>query len=289
MRRFTPAPERTTPVERWTLHVSRVLAPNPGPMTLDGTNTFVIRAPGHAGAIVVDPGPDDDDHLARLEAEGPVELILLTHHHRDHVEGAPRFAARTGAPVRAFEPQLCHDGAPLADGDRIEAAGVRLDVVATPGHTADSVSFHLPGDAAIDDGATHAPPPGAGGAGGGTMITGDTILGRGSTIIAHPGGSLGAYLRSLDRLAAFGAIPVLPAHGPGLADLADVCAKYAAHRARRLDEVRAALEALGREPSGDPELVSTVVDLVYAEVDPAVRFAAEASTRAQLEYLAQTG
>ncbi len=274
--------------ERWTHQVTRLLAPNAGPMTLDGTNSFVIRAPGHAGAVVVDPGPGDDEHLDRLQAEGPVELILLTHHHRDHVEGAPRFAEQTGAPVRAFDPRLCHGAAPLAEGERIEAAGVRLDVIATPGHTADSVSFHLPDDNAVDDGAPEAPPRGAGSTSGGTMITGDKILGRGSTIIAHPGGSLGAYLRSLDRLAQFGAIPALPAHGPGLPDLAEVCARYTAHRASRLDEVRTALEKLGRAPSGDPELVSTVVDLVYARVDPAVRFAAEASTRAQLEYLAQT-
>ncbi|HET6302619.1 MBL fold metallo-hydrolase [Microbacterium sp.] len=274
--------------ERWTDQVTRLLAPNAGPMTLDGTNSFIIRAPGHTGAIVVDPGPDDDEHLDRLQAEGPVELILLTHHHRDHVEGAPRFAEQTGAPVRAFDPRLCHDGAPLTAGELIEAGGVRLEVVATPGHTADSVSFHLPDDTAVEDGSREAPAWRGDAAAGGTMITGDTILGRGSTIIAHPGGSLGAYLRSLDRLAEFGAIPALPAHGPGLPDLADVCARYAAHRASRLDEVRAALEKLGREPSGDPELVTTVVYLVYARVDPAVRFAAEASTRAQLEYLAQT-
>ncbi|NYE18829.1 MBL fold metallo-hydrolase [Microbacterium immunditiarum] len=279
---------RALAAERWTHQVTRVLAPNAGPMTLDGTNSFVIRAPGHPAAIVVDPGPDDDGHLDRLQAEGPVELILLTHHHRDHVEGAPRLAARTGAPVRAFDPRLCHGGAPLAEGERIEAAGVRLDVIATPGHTADSVSFHLPDDTAVEDGAPEAPPRDAGGTARGTMITGDTILGRGSTIIAHPGGSLGAYLRSLDRLAEFGAIPVLPAHGPGLPDLAGTCARYATHRASRLDEVRAALEELDREPSEDPALVSSVVDLVYARIDPAVRFAAEASTRAQLEYLAQT-
>lgn len=274
--------------ERWTHQVTRLLAPNAGPMTLDGTNSFIIRAPGHTGAIVVDPGPDDDEHLDRLQAEGPVELILLTHHHRDHVEGAPRFAEQTGAPVRAFDPSLCHDGPPLAAGERIEAGGVRLDVVATPGHTADSVSFHLPDDTAVEDGARDAPALRGDASAGGTMITGDTILGRGSTIIAHPGGSLGAYLRSLERLAEYGAIPVLPAHGPGLPDLADVCARYAAHRASRLDEVRTALDKLGREPSGDPELVTAVVNLVYSRVDPAVRFAAEASTRAQLEYLAQS-
>lgn len=270
----TPAPERPTEVERWSLFASRVLAPNPGPMTLDGTNSYVLRAPGHTGAVVVDPGPDDEAHLGRLAAAGPVELILLTHHHVDHVAGVPRLVELTGAPVRAFAPALCRGAVPLADGERIEAGGVRIDVVATPGHTTDSLSFHL-----VDDAVDAQEPTG-------TMITGDTILGRGTTVIAHPDGSLGAYLGSLDRLAAFGAVPVLPAHGPRLDDLAAVCGRYAAHRAERLDAVRAVLARLGLAPSDDPEVVAAVVDVVYADIDPSVRFAAEASTRAQLEYLA---
>lgn len=264
------------PTERWTRLVTRVLAPNAGPMTLDGTNSLVIGEPGHGSVVVVDPGPDDEGHLERLRGFGTVELVLLTHHHVDHVEAAELFAAQTGASVRAFDPRLCIDAPPLIDGEQISAAGARIDVVATPGHTADSVSFHLPADGPSD-----------GTNGAGTMITGDTILGRGTTIIAHPDGSLGAYLRSLDGLAAFGAIPVLPAHGPMLPDLAAVCAQYVAHRQMRLDEVRAALQSLDRAPSGDPALVGEIVDIVYAGLAPAVRFAAEASTRAQLEYLAQ--
>lgn len=285
--------------ERWTALVTRVLAPNSGPMTLDGTNSFVIGMPEGGPVVVVDPGPLDDAHLDRLASRGPVELILLTHHHHDHVEAAERFAARTGAPVRAFDPRLCVDGAvgvrslrhpsdgggpqhpssvtgALADEELITTtSGIRIRVIATPGHTADSISLHLPDDTALDR-----PAPG------GTMLTGDTILGRGTTIIAHPDGSLAAYLRSLDRLGAFGPIPVLPAHGPMLPDLAGVCARYAAHRGDRLAQVRTALRALGREPSGDPALVAAVTDVVYAGVDPGVRFAAEASMRAQLEYLA---
>ncbi len=266
-----------TATERWTRLVTRVLAPNPGPMTLDGTNSLVVAGPG--SVVVIDPGPTDDAHLERLASHGRIELVLLTHHHHDHAEAAARFAEQTGAPVRAVDPRLCVRGAPLVDGERIElSGGGRIDVVATPGHTADSVSLHLPDDAPLDR-----PAPG------GTMITGDTILGRGTTIIAHPDGSLGAYLRSLDRLAGYGGIAVLPAHGPMLPDLAAACAQYTAHRRDRLDQVRAALRSLGREPGGDAALVTEVVDLVYADVDPAVRFAAEASTRAQLEYLAQAG
>lgn len=261
--------------ERWTTLVTRVLAPNAGPMTLDGTNSLLVQAPGSDSVVVVDPGPDDAAHLALLQSAGDVELVLLTHHHIDHVEAAAHFAALTGAPVRAFDPRLCIDAPPLLDGEEIAAGGTRIVVVATPGHTADSVCLHLPDDAPLDAEEERA-----------SMLTGDTLLGRGTTIIAHPDGSLGSYLRSLDELEAFGALTVVPAHGPMLPDLAAVCREYAAHRELRLDQVRAVLAGLGRTASGDPELVTAVVDTVYADVDPAVRFAAEASVRAQLEYLA---
>lgn len=254
--------------EEWTRLVTRVLAPNAGPMTLDGTNSLVIRAPGHASVVVVDPGPDDP-HIDDLLAQGPIELILLTHHHIDHTESAARLAATTGAPVRAIDQALCLGAPPLADGEAIEAGGTRIEVVATPGHTRDSVSFFLPADS-----------------GAGSMLTGDTILGRGTTIIAHPDGSLAAYLATLERLASFGAATVLPAHGPLLPDLAEVCARYAAHRRDRLASIRAVLADLGIAPSADPATVAAVVDAVYADIAPVVRFAAEASTLAQLEYLA---
>lgn len=255
---------------------TRLLAPNPGPMTLDGTNSYVLRAPGAPGAMVVDPGPLDEGHLDHLAALGPVELVLLTHHHADHREGLVRFAALTGAPVRAIDPAFCIDAEPLVDGERISAAGLAIDVLATPGHTADSVCFLLAGDA------PH-----------GSMLTGDTILGRGTTIIADPDGALGPYLTSLERLRAVGRatgghVAVLPGHGPVLRDLGDICDEYLAHRAERLDQVRAVLARLGADPA-DPATVAKVVDSVYAETDAAVRPAAEASVRAQLAYLRTHG
>ncbi|MCR2800162.1 MBL fold metallo-hydrolase [Microbacterium sp. zg-Y818] len=262
--------------ERWTGLVTRVLAPNAGPMTLDGTNSLVIGARDATSVVVVDPGPDDDGHLQALQQFGPVELILLTHHHHDHTESAPRFAALTGAPVRAFDPGLCIDGPPLTDGERIDAAGTVIEVVGTPGHTADSVSLHLPHDAPAGDPEASAT---------GSMLTGDTILGRGTTIIAAPDGSLGSYLATLERLRAYGRIPTLPAHGPMLPDLVAVCDAYTEHRRGRLQEVRDALTALGQSAATDADLVAAVTDAVYGGVDPAVRFAAEASVRAQLAYL----
>ncbi|WP_157425740.1 MBL fold metallo-hydrolase [Agromyces salentinus] len=253
-----------------------VLAPNPGPMTLDGTNSYVLRAPDAAGVVVVDPGPADEEHLARLAGFGPVELVLLTHHHGDHRDGLVRFAELASAPVRAVDPSYCIGGEPLRDGERIQAAGVSIDVLRTPGHTADSACFSLPEDEP-----------------GGSVLTGDTILGRGTTIIADPDGALGPYLDSLERLRTLGRstgghVAALPGHGPVLRDLGDICDEYLAHRAERLDQVRAVLAELGTDPA-DPATVGRVVDTVYAGTDAAVRPAAEASVRAQLAYLLERG
>jgi glyoxylase-like metal-dependent hydrolase (beta-lactamase superfamily II) len=248
-------------------------------MTLDGTNTFVIRAPGAVSSVVVDPGPEIPEHLDRIESLGPVELILLTHHHADHAASAPELARRTGAPVRAFRPDLCIDADPLLDGDAIDAAGARIITIATPGHTHDSVCFQLPGDSPF--GADERL---------GSILTGDTILGRGTTILAQPTGALRDYLRSLERLRDLeSAQLVLPAHGPALPRLATVAADYLTHRAGRLAQLEAALEELGLRPSRDPAVIARVTDLVYRNISSSVRFAAEASTAAQLEYLVDQG
>ncbi|MEF3402169.1 MBL fold metallo-hydrolase [Agromyces sp. CCNWLW203] len=253
-----------------------VLAPNAGPMTLDGTNSYVLRAPGSDGVVVVDPGPSDTAHLAALAEAGHVELVLVTHHHPDHTESLAVFHEMTDAPVRAIDAAFCLAGAPLADGERISAAGLEIDVVATPGHTADSVCFSLPGDRLVGGDDTL-----------GTVLTGDTILGRGTTIIADPDGALGPYLDSLEVLRTLGTpgpVGVLPGHGPVLPDLAAICRAYLAHRAERLDQVRAALRELGA--GAGP---AAVTDLVYADTDASVRSAAEASVRAQLAYLRSEG
>ncbi|WP_438854270.1 MBL fold metallo-hydrolase [Agromyces sp. M3QZ16-3] len=257
--------------------VTLVRAPNPGPMTLDGTNSWVLRAEGATGAVVVDPGPADAAHLARL-AEGGVALVLVTHRHPDHTDAVDAFADLTGAPVRAIDRVWCRGADPLADGEVIDAGGFRLEVLATPGHTSDSMCVAL----RDPDGADAAPI---------AVLTGDSVLGRGTTIIAHPDGALGPYLESLDRLltigisaaASGGRVAVLPGHGPALPDLAAICDAYLAHRAERLDQVRSALARLG-----DAATAEAVTDAVYADIDPAVRGAAEASVRAQLDYLRGT-
>lgn len=238
------------------------LAPNPGPMSLEGTNSYVIAAAGHSGAAVVDPGPLDEAHLHELAAR-TVELILITHRHRDHTAGAARLHELTGAPVRAADPTHCTAGAPLQPGEVISVAGTEIRVLATPGHTSDSVCFHLPLDGPA-----------------GSVLTGDTILGRGTTVLDHPDGRLDDYLSSLDRLELLGPATVLPAHGPVLPALDAVVRAYRSHRLDRLSQIRAALAGLGGEPG-----VAEVTDVVYADVDPTVRRAAENSVAAQLEYL----
>jgi glyoxylase-like metal-dependent hydrolase (beta-lactamase superfamily II) len=253
----------THSVERTSTLTRRVLAPNAGPMTLGGTNSYLIAAPGSSGVVVVDPGPTDHHHLATLASFGHVELILLTHRHPDHSASIQQFAALTGAIVRAADPAFCVAGAALADGEQIVAAGTDIRVLCTPGHTSDSVCFQLPDDAAH-----------------GSVLTGDTILGSGTTIIDAPDGTLRDYLDSLAALRRLGPALVLPAHGPVLPDLVAICDAYTKHRLDRLDQIRDALTQLGQDAS-----VSAVTDAVYAETDASVRFAAEASVRAQLAYL----
>ncbi len=241
-----------------------LLAQNPSIMTLEGTNTWLLRAPDASASVVVDPGPDDETHLRRVLDCGPVAEVLLTHRHLDHSAGARRFAELAGGvPVHALDPEFRLGSEGLAGGDVVRAAGLDIRVLATPGHTSDSLSFLI-----ADDSGT-------------AVLTGDTVLGRGTTVVAHPDGRLGDYLTSLHSLAelAPGTV-VLPGHGPELPDAGEVARAYLAHREQRLDQVRAALADLG--PAASPR---QVVERVYADVDQALWPAAELSVRAQLEYL----
>jgi glyoxylase-like metal-dependent hydrolase (beta-lactamase superfamily II) len=251
-----------------------VLAPNANPMTLDGTNTWVLREPGGRRSVVVDPGPPDEAHLAAIaDAAGEVAVVLLTHHHLDHSEAAGEFATRMRCPVRALDPAYRLGGEGLGEGDVVEVDGLEVRVVATPGHTADSLSFVLPAERAV--------------------LTGDTVLGRGTTVVAHPDGQLGAYLDSLDRLHALAdaqeITAVWPGHGPVIEDALGALDFYLAHRRERLDQVRDALATLRAAPHPEgiaaDELPRRVVELVYADVDPVLWPAAELSVRAQLAHL----
>lgn len=260
-----------------------VLAPNPGPMTLEGTNTWLlVGAPGgeEGRAVVVDPGPDDEAHLRRVlaaaEDVGGAGLVVLTHHHADHAAGAHRFAALAGGPrplpVRAADPALqggAARGTPgLADGDELALPGARLSVVAAPGHTRDSLCLLLevPGEGQEP-----------------LLLTGDTVLGRGTSVVMHPDGDLGDHLATLDRLAAVvrarGVAALLPGHGPVVRRPGAVLAELAAHRRSRVEEVRRAVV-------GGAGTAAEVVRVVYPDLAEDLRPAAERSTAAALALLA---
>ena len=254
---------------------SCVLAPNASPMTLDGTNTWVLRAPDSTRSVVVDPGPPDAAHLdAVAAAAGDVAVVLLTHHHLDHSEAARAFAERVGCAVRALDPAYRLGSEGLGEGDVVAVGDLEVQVVATPGHTADSLSFVIGSERAV--------------------LTGDTVLGRGTTVVAHPDGELGAYLGSLDRLHALAEAheiaTIWPGHGPVIEQALPALDFYISHRRERLDQVREALRTLHAQvldgvPLDQATVPRRIVEIVYADVDPVLWPAAELSVRAQLDYL----
>lgn len=246
----------------------RVLAPNPSPMTLDGTNTYVVARPGRGGALVIDPGPGDPDHRRRVEQaledlDAACELVAVTHHHRDHSEAAQAWARTFGCDVAATTPEVAGPGGrTVGEGDVLAAAGLHITAVATPGHTADHVAYRLPT---------------------GALLTGDHVLGRGTSVVAHPDGDLTAYLASLRRVLDLGPDTLFPGHGPELTqDPSAVLQFYLEHRRFREWQILSVLEDGPRSPRG-------IVEVVYADVDPGLWGAAEASTRAAIVKLAGEG
>jgi glyoxylase-like metal-dependent hydrolase (beta-lactamase superfamily II) len=225
--------------------VVRVLAPNPGPFTLEGTNTWIV---GERPSVVIDPGPDHAGHLRSvLEAAAPIHSVLLTHRHPDHAPGAARLAAAVRVPVYAFHPEAGER--PLPDGEVVGAGTLRIRAVHTPGHTADHVAFFLESDAAL--------------------FTGDAVLGRGTSVISPPEGDMAAYVASLRTMLGVGARVIYPGHGPVVSDPRAKLEEYLAHRAERERQVIQAL-ARGRET---PE---EIVALVYAMEIPESMFPAAA-------------
>ncbi|GAB3194947.1 MBL fold metallo-hydrolase [Geodermatophilus arenarius] len=248
--------------------VTRVLAPNPSGMTLDGTNTYLVGAPGSGQAVVVDPGPDDPAHLAAVEEalaarDARCVAVLVTHHHGDHAEAAQPWGARFGAPVAAADAAVAGPGGRLLEpGERLRLAGTALDVVPTPGHTPDHLAFRLES---------------------GAVLVGDHVLGRGTSVVTHPEGDVVAYLESLRRVHDLGPSALYCGHGPELTeDPGAVLDFYLAHRAFRESQLLAALVR-------GAGTVDAVVADVYAEVPRALWPAAAQSTRATLAKLAAEG
>src|SRR3954452_2980627 len=248
--------------------VTRVLAPNPSGMTLDGTNTYLVGAPGSGQAVVIDPGPALDEHLAAVQEalaarQARVVAVLVTHHHADHAAAALPWGAEFGARVAAADPAVAGPrGRVLTPGDRLALAGTTIGVVPTPGHTADHLAFRLES---------------------GAVLVGDHVLGRGTSVLTHPEGDVVAYLESLRRVHDLGPSALYCGHGPELTvDPGAVLAFYLAHRAYRESQ---RLTALADGPRSVDELVS----VIYAEVPRQVCPAAGQSTRATLAKLRTEG
>lgn len=262
-------PHALRPEQAWTggaitARATCVLCPNPSPMTLEGTNTWVLAEPGSTAAVIIDPGPLDQVHLdavlAHVRERGlHVALTLLTHGHPDHAEGAGRFGEMTHAPVHSIGP----GHADLRDGDTLRVDGLEVAVIHTPGHTGDSTCFMLPAENAL--------------------LTGDTVLGWGTTVVAWPDGVLEDYLVSLaelDRLTGSGdVVRLLPGHGHAVDDAIGKVQYYRQHRAQRLKQIRAAIDTMGSWDADD------VVAEVYADVPRELWPAARLSVLAQLDYL----
>jgi len=261
-----------------TAHADLIRADNPGPLTLTGTNSWLVRCPAdRSEATVVDPGPDDPKHAEAILAAAhrhrtAITLIVVTHDHGDHSAGAPRLARLTGAPVRAAHRSERAPGPPLLPGEDVHLLSGQpsgLHVRATPGHTPDSVCLVLPADRAL--------------------LTGDTLLGSGPTVIAHPEGQLADYLASLTGLQVLcGVAPasegtpepvtvLLPGHGPP-APAADTLRAALHHRQVRLAAVQA---ALAEGCTSVPGILAVAYPGLAADLHPA----AAASIRAQLVYL----
>jgi len=248
-----------------------ITADNPGPLTLNGTNTWVLAELDATRCIVVDPGPDDDGHIDtvieqidmwRLE----VALVVLTHRHLDHSGGVDALLRYVSAPVRALDPLLCRGAVPLVDRERLEVDGLTVDVMATPGHTDDSLCLFVHRD--------------------GALVTGDTILGEGTSLIAWPDGRLEPYLASLQRIrehAAAGlALTFLPGHGPLVPDSLEAINTLIAHRKKRLEQLES---VLNHGASTIPEIVAAV----YGVPGPEMYDVVAAQVQAQLEYLSYRG
>ena len=235
--------------------VSRVIAPNPGPYTGPGTNTWIVDA-GPVVAVI-DPGPDDDRHLAALNqrlARRTVGVVLVTHSHPDHLPLADRFATPHGATVRQYPD--------LVDGDIVRVGNLNITALHTPGHSADHLAFWLAQD--------------------GAAFTGDLILGQGSSMVTYPEGDVASYLRSLERLSALQPRILFPGHWDPVPDAMAKIEEYRRHRLEREAQVLAEVRRGG----------GTAVELtrrVYGRLDEQLMVAAEMTMRAHLKKLVDDG
>ena len=262
--------------------VARVLAPNASPFTYTGTQTYLVG--GADGVAVIDPGPDEAEHLAALMAAigtGPVVAIVCTHTHRDHSPAAAPLAARTGAPIIGCAPLTLDDDGPradaafdpfyapnsiLSDGECVSGPGWSLTAIATPGHTSNHLCYALAGEG-LDSGA---------------LFTGDHIMGWSTTVVAPPDGDMADYMASLAKLQARQDRVYYPAHGPQVDNTQQLVRGMIGHRRQRERQI---VRLLG-EGVGE---ITAMVPRMYKGVDQGLWPAAGRSVLAHLIDLERRG
>lgn len=240
------------------MKIRSVTAPNPGPLTLDGTVTWLLGE-----HTVIDPGPDIESHVDAILALMPEpKTILITHRHADHAPAAVSLSRRSGAKISA-PPGVLDDTVShrLSGDETIEIEGEPLQVIATPGHTNEHVCF-LTRD--------------------GDLFTGDTILGRGTTAIFPPDGDMSDYLASLRKLRDLAPRTIYPAHGPVRSDAVALIDEYLAHRLERERQIVAAMEAGAKD-------VDSILTAVYPDLDPRLHQAAAIQIEAHLVKIRKAG
>lgn len=248
--------------------VTLVRAPNPSPMTLDGTNSYLIDG-GSGEAICIDPGPPIEAHVESLlqraaEMRCKIAAICLTHGHPDHAPAAAMLRERTGAPVYAHgESRVTHDRS-LKEGDIVRAGDAALRTISAPGHSSDHLVFYEPRERAL--------------------FTGDVVIGRGFVLVAPPDGDMRAYLRTLQRLIDDfpDAQTIFGGHGDPVHDPPAKLREYIEHRRTRENEL---IAALGQGERSIPELVQSI----YARADPELWPAAGEQLKAYLIALEREG
>ncbi len=242
--------------------VRRVLAPNPSPMTLTGTNSYLV---GLGEVVVVDPGPDLPEHVDRIVAVaaalGRLAYSVVTHHHADHLPAAMRLRVRLGAPI-VGHPELPGVDRPCGDGEIVSTSGARLRALATRGHTADHMCYLLEDERAL--------------------FTGDLIAGEGTVVVGDGRGDLADYMASLRRVADLAPRILLPGHGPVVGDAAGKIREYLEHRERRERQVLAVLDE-------GPTTVAALVRQLYADTPSGLHPMAARNVRAHLFKLERDG
>lgn len=241
--------------------VRRLTADNSGPMTYHGTNTYILDEPG--GTAILDPGPDDANHVDAIMAAtgGKIASILVTHTHPDHSGAVDDLRRRTAATVyafhKSFDPDFRHDIG-LFDGSRIGS----LTAVHTPGHCSDHLCF------AREDG---------------FLFSGDHVMGWCTTVVGPPPrGDMTAFFESLRQLASRSDTVYLPGHGPALPDPVPYVEEVLRRRMMRETEIEAAV----REGFSDPVTISASL---YNKTNPVLKRAAERNVLAHLAKLVAEG